>query len=486
MWRDEIQAWLLARDSSTIIELFKNIKYEGHPGLWHLCLFPLSHIHPSPLLMQSFHLMLATATVYIFLRFSPFTRLQKTLFAFGYFPFYEYAIVSRSYALGVLLLLIFCVLFENRFAKFLWIGCLLFLLAHISVHYTIITIAIFLALAIEYLLIKKENAGIYHSGKLKIIIGFSIILFGIITSIIQVKPPADSGYAVGWKTDFDLNSVRDVFLIISRAFVPLTQHTFGFWGSSYIDKLPSLGTFDTVNAVRLIISSFILLWAAMIFLRNPTSLFMYIIGTVGLLAFFYTKYFGSLYHHGLLFMLFIASVWISKQRSILKLYKPLDIMSSWLNKHNDKVLSVILIAHVIGGVIATRMDYLYTFSQGKAAANFVKKARLDNSVIVGDVDYVVSTLAGYLENKIYYTRGDRLGSYVIWDKKRNDVVVDIFDKSEQLGKEYSQDILLVLSYSLDESSVSQHSLREVARFQKSVTGEEYYLYLLKRNEMLNQ
>ena len=143
--------------------------------------------------------MLATATVYIVLRFSPFTRLQKTLFAFGYFPFYEYAIVCRSYALGVLLLFIFCVLFEKRFAKFLWIGCILFLLAHVSVHYTIITIAIFLALAIEYLLVRKENAGIYHSGKLKIIIGFSIILFGIITSIIQVKPPADTGYAVDGK-----------------------------------------------------------------------------------------------------------------------------------------------------------------------------------------------------------------------------------------------------------------------------------------------
>jgi len=274
MWRDEIQAWLLARDSSTIFELFKNIKYEGHPGLWHLCLFPLSHIHPSPLLMKFFHLMLATATIYIFFRFSQFTRLQKTLFAFGYFPFYEYAAVSRSYALGVLLLFIFCVLFEKRFEKFLWIGFFLFLLAHVSVHYTIITIAIFLALAFEYLITKKENSFIGHSGNFKIIIGFSIILLGIITSIIQVKPPADSGYAVGWKMEFDLNHLRDVFSIISKSFFPLTQHTFDFWGSNYIDKLPPIGKFDTLTAVKLIISSFILLWATMIFLRNPATLFI--------------------------------------------------------------------------------------------------------------------------------------------------------------------------------------------------------------------
>ena len=32
MWRDEIQAWLLARDSASVFELFAHLKYEGHPG----------------------------------------------------------------------------------------------------------------------------------------------------------------------------------------------------------------------------------------------------------------------------------------------------------------------------------------------------------------------------------------------------------------------------------------------------------------------
>ena len=33
MWCDEIQAWLLARDSANVFELFRNLKYEGHPSL---------------------------------------------------------------------------------------------------------------------------------------------------------------------------------------------------------------------------------------------------------------------------------------------------------------------------------------------------------------------------------------------------------------------------------------------------------------------
>ena len=48
MWRDELQAWLLARDSISITELFQNLKYEGHPGLWHLLLYPLTRISTIP------------------------------------------------------------------------------------------------------------------------------------------------------------------------------------------------------------------------------------------------------------------------------------------------------------------------------------------------------------------------------------------------------------------------------------------------------
>jgi hypothetical protein len=45
MWLDELQAWLIARDSSSVIDLFKNLKYEGHPGLWHICLYLISRFN---------------------------------------------------------------------------------------------------------------------------------------------------------------------------------------------------------------------------------------------------------------------------------------------------------------------------------------------------------------------------------------------------------------------------------------------------------
>jgi hypothetical protein len=119
MWRDEIQAWLLARNSTSVPNLFANVKYSGHPALWYLLLMPLTRISHSPTAMQALHLLIATSTMYVFTRYSPFSVVQKILFSFGYFPFYEYSSISRNYGLGVLLIFVFCGLFERRYTKFL-------------------------------------------------------------------------------------------------------------------------------------------------------------------------------------------------------------------------------------------------------------------------------------------------------------------------------------------------------------------------------
>lgn len=77
MWRDELQSWLIAKDSSSMVDLFNNLRYEGHPALWHSCLYLITRFTHNPLAMQIFHLLLATGVIYVFIEFSPFTLFQK-------------------------------------------------------------------------------------------------------------------------------------------------------------------------------------------------------------------------------------------------------------------------------------------------------------------------------------------------------------------------------------------------------------------------
>src|SRR5437764_13645509 len=61
MWRDELQAWSIARASANISELFRNFRYEGHPAGWFLILYAVTRLTTNPVAMQVLHACAATA-----------------------------------------------------------------------------------------------------------------------------------------------------------------------------------------------------------------------------------------------------------------------------------------------------------------------------------------------------------------------------------------------------------------------------------------
>ena len=439
MWRDEMQAWLIARDAPSVFELFNILKrYEGHPSVWHLGLYVLQFFTSSPIIMQPYHLLIATATIFVFARFSPFTRLQKTLFAFGYFPFYEYAIICRNYAIGILLLCLFCTLFSRWKKKFPLVGVILFVLAHTSVHALIIVISIGLLLLLEILLTSDRPSRL-HIG-----IGFALILTGIITAIYQIAPSADQGTRPGWTTTLDWHHLQNVLNLIQRAFFAIPRSMMHFWNTNFLDPIPSSAL------IKLALSALTLLYLITLLLRKPTVLMMYLCGTTGLLAFFYTKYFGAVRHHGFLFMLFIAAVWISHYSyEARRLPNPLKTTSWGLAKAFNIVLVFILIIHVVGGVTAAKLELTHPFSNGKAVARFIVDEKLDDMLIAGAApDDLTLEVLGYLEkDEFFYPRSDRFGSFGVWDmawrRGRSLHVGEVLRRIQRLADERGEDILIV-------------------------------------------
>ena len=43
-WRDEIHAWLMAKELS-VVDLFLASRFDGHPILWHLLLMPFAKLN---------------------------------------------------------------------------------------------------------------------------------------------------------------------------------------------------------------------------------------------------------------------------------------------------------------------------------------------------------------------------------------------------------------------------------------------------------
>jgi len=486
MWRDEIQAWLLARDSTSVPNLFANLKYEGHPALWHLLLMPLTRVSHSPTAMQALHLLIATSTIYLFTRYSPFSVVQKILFSFGYFPFYEYSIISRNYALGVLLIFLFCSLFERRYTNFLVISLILFLLCHTSVFALIIAIVLFFGLLLDFYFYQRTTHKSFNrSDTHKICVGFLIITLGIITAVLQLIPPSDSNIVV-WDFSFDIRSLKTVLTKLTAAYLPIPYFRLHFWenyqapwdiyawqASAYLKRL-----------ALLFVCSF-LAFSMMGFVRKPFVFFLFVGCTFGLLAFFYFIYYGGIRHAGFLFIAFIMSAWLYRCHEQTNWSISSEFSLRKWEALFSHIITLILLLHIGASFVAASVDYQYPFSMAKFAAEYISQRGLNNRLIVGYPDYATSVIVGYLGiSQAYYPQGDRFGSYWRFDKQRRKTIreQECVDKALQLEaheltKGKSQGVLIILTNPLRDDLVQASKLQKIGEFTGAIVPDEnFYIY----------
>jgi hypothetical protein len=100
-WRDEAQAWLLARDN-TLLGILKLERYEAIPGLWHLLLYFPTHLGMPYITLHIFHWALNGLAVYIILKWLRFDFGLTVGIIFSYLIFYEYGVIARNYVLTLL------------------------------------------------------------------------------------------------------------------------------------------------------------------------------------------------------------------------------------------------------------------------------------------------------------------------------------------------------------------------------------------------
>ncbi len=473
MWRDEINVWLIARDSSSVMELFQNIKYEGHPGLWYICLYILNLLTSNPIAMQFFHLAIATAVITIFLYFSPFLRWQKILFCFGYLPFYEYLLISRNYAIGVLLIFTFCALFPTRQRSYFLLALTLFALANANAYGLIISISLGLMLGLDYLLNRQtEKRSLVSQNNL--IISAVIFILGIITSLAQLIPPADSnlaGGASGWVLNFNFQRLTEVLTTI--------------WNGYVVVIVPG----KQEITMFAIISTGLLIFTLLSLIRQPIILFLYSFGTFSILFFSYLKFIGGPRHHGNLYILLVAVLWLASyypannlylENLAFKLFKqPAQRLIGFASQYRKAFFSVLLSAQLAAGIVAFTRDIIIPLSASRETARFIHQQHLDQILLVGSKDYAVSPIGGYLNRKIYYPEIKDMGSFVLFNQKRQEVnAIAVLEQVNFLLKQNNPQILLILNYELDMANPDLN-IAAIANFTNSfMSDEKYYLYLV--------
>ncbi len=230
-------------------------------------------------------------------------------------------------------------------------------------------------------------------------------------------------------------------------------------------------------------SLFLLIFSIILFVDEPIVLFLYLSGNFTIILFTWLKWQGTLRHHGNLFILFLACIWISKfSKKAYDVPRSLQKISVYFKKYQKKIITAILLTQMMSGLYAYSMDLIYPFSKSRVAANFIKKEQLSEKFIIGDKDTIVSPISAYLDEKIYYIAYDKLGSFfnnpqLKFVKNQSQLI----NKVNHAVKEGSRENILILGYPLNIKS-ERLNITLIGEFSKSIVAEEqYYIYLVEKN-----
>jgi hypothetical protein len=115
-------------------------------------------------------------------------------------------------------------------------------------------------------------------------------------------------------------------------------------------------------------------------------------------------------HVGHIFLCLVAAMWLAPTMTARR--------STARANTRRNVLTVLLIVQVVAGVFAASLDLVYPFSNGLAMAQYIHQHDPGRTEIIGLPDTAASTVAGYLDQPLYYLAGARFGTYIVWDTAR--------------------------------------------------------------------
>lgn len=126
-WRDEANVWLMARELSPV-QLFREIKYQGHPCLWYLLMMPFAKTGLPFRTIEVLSLLVMAVSAGIFWWKGPLHRVVKVFCLFSPIFTYFYPVIARNYCLIALLLVLLAWQYPERGKHCVRYGLLLGLL----------------------------------------------------------------------------------------------------------------------------------------------------------------------------------------------------------------------------------------------------------------------------------------------------------------------------------------------------------------------
>jgi hypothetical protein len=356
--------------------------------------------------MQLLHIFITTLSIFLMARYAPFSKIKQLLFAFSYFFFYEYNIISRNYALGILFITCYALLLCRERKNYPLIALTLFLLA--NSHFIALILSIPLAV-VCLLEMQREEAVTKKTWGLVL----TVMATGILLGILQILPVEDTIFAhVAKPAFFSMDRLR-AFTVPFKAFYHFPDLREPYPLNTNIFTANKL-----IGTVLALIFPFILIKA---FGNKPLSLLIVLLTSIGICSFFYTElmYNYTVRHWGYIFLAYYVAVWLSyglDQRN----YTPYlhRFIPPFLTRENKWISQGLfystLILQVVAAGYAYTMDLQKNFCNAKEAAQYIQQHHYENELIILSSFNAGAAVSAYLDKPLYYPEYKGWGSYGKW------------------------------------------------------------------------
>jgi hypothetical protein len=134
--------------------------------------------------------------------------------------------------------------------------------------------------------------------------------------------------------------------------------------------------------------------------------------------------------------------------------------------------------HAVVGFMFTVQEQLIPFSGARDAARLIKANEPPDVLVIGDPDYAMISLAGYLDRPVYIASRQEPGAFTRVDKKRRAAPLSSQELSAVVSGRLAaerRDVVLVTSYEV----LMPAEMGMLLGATRGITDERYYVYRMR-------
>ena len=458
-WRDEAQAWLLARDLNPI-ELLKQMKYEGHPPLWHLILMPFAKLGFPYITISIISWGIMCVSSWILLRKSPFKQTTKILILFSAPFIYFYPTISRNYCLIPLAISIIASIYPNRNEKKIQYVLSVLFLAYTHVLMLGLVGILYLFFFLEQLFYTKKNK------KEKQILGLAIAiaLIGLLCLVAMLFG------SIGTNNDISTTNNLIIKVHSGKMFVRLVnlyvKNIKALIRSIECGIVGAVGYTSGFNTICFIAIIAIFVFQIKVNKKNGIILVVSCLWQMAIYLFVYSDTSGQKINTMFLIFIFIAWINLACDR------ERVDIIDDNFKKYIMQFCIFIVILSDICGLTNIQTEIKQEYSDSKNVANYINQNLDEDSIIVCTNCPTVSAIIPYIKNaKFWNPFSKQYFSYITW---KNDFNTDL--KIDEIINNIKEKLSLKNVYLLE--SYEHTTLREnpniIKLIENGTLSEELY------------